>query len=96
MPAIGGHASVALVVGIRQKLVDKDAVHSEMDAEGAPGGVVSTVIVRVIASEVLPALSVATTPIEVAPSGNVSGIDQLPSVSAVLATAVLAYEATTE
>ena len=96
MPVIEGHASVALVLGMRQKLVERDAVHSEIDGEGAPGGVVSTAIVRVIASDVLPALSVATMPIEVAPSGKASMTCQSPLESATVATAVPAYEATTE
>ena len=79
---IEGHASVAPVVGMRQKLVERDAVHSEIDGEGAPGGVVSTATVRVMASDVFPALSVATIPIAVAPSGRMIVADQLPSASA--------------
>lgn len=77
---------------MRQNSVDKDAEHSETNAEGA----VPTITVRVIASDVFPAPSAATTPIEIVPSGNERAMDQSPLESATAATVPPAYDATTE
>ena len=82
------------VAMIRHEVGERDEVHSETVRDGAEGRVISTVIVRVTASDVRPAMSAATIPSVTTPSGRARLTDQF-SPTAVVEALELPYTITT-